>query len=175
MEKNKSFTSRANTRSLQGFVPVQVSPVSVCHCLSPTGPLCWKSRYLFLFAHGHGCSEPCGCDLCVYVCSCSVMSAPLQRLVCEEVNSKCFVPVCLTLEYTEPLQRQHLCSGQATSVFSLLLLFHHILLATSLQETLLLPSFLLSSLPSCCSCLELYHFSDSFLFQSICWDERAIV
>lgn len=159
---------RTNARSLQGFVPVQVSPVSVCHCLSPTGPLCWKSRYLFLFAHGHDCSEPCGCDLCVYVCSCSVMSAPLQRLVCEEVNSKCFVPVCLTLEYTEPLQRQHLCSGQATSVFSLLLLFHHILLATSLQETLLLPSFLLSSLPSCCSCLELYHFSDSFLFQSIC-------
>lgn len=27
MEKNKSFTSRTNARSLPGFVPVQVSPV----------------------------------------------------------------------------------------------------------------------------------------------------
>lgn len=102
------------------------------------------------------------------------MSAPLQRLVCQEVNSKCFVPVRLTLEYPEPLQRQHLCLEQAASVFSLLFLFLHILLTTSLQETLLLPSFLLSSLPSCCSCLELYHSSDSFLFQSVCQDERVI-
>lgn len=77
-----------------------------------------QDEYLFLFVHVCEGSEPCGYDLHVYVCHCSVMSAFLHSHVCQEVNSKCFVPVCLTLEYTESLQRRHLYLGQAASVFS---------------------------------------------------------
>lgn len=172
----KKAWKRGGNRSLHTGQTRESSALRVtgraCHC--PTD-LLWKSRCVPVYGSTRARTQRAVWLAATCLCLsqlCNVCSSPATCMSGSE--QQVFCSCLFDPGIHRALQRQHLCLEQAASVFSLLFLFLHILLTTSLQETLLLPSFLLSSLPSCCSCLELYHFSDSFLFHSVCQDERVI-
>lgn len=83
--------------------------VSGAHC-----PLCQWTRFCL-----HMCMTAASRVVMSSMLMCvTVMSAPLQRLVCQEVNSKCFVPVCLTLDIQSPCKDSTFARTSRLCVFS---------------------------------------------------------
>lgn len=104
------LTNSTNLRILQGFVFIETETVfyySNPNCLSLWNLKICPSLHLVVAVIYCkfwlcACLRTCPCLFLILSVLCNVC-APLQCVVHQEVTGQCFVPLCLTLECTEPL------------------------------------------------------------------------
>lgn len=175
MESKRDFTCRTNSRRVQvlyrsrfllyklvvGWTPLAPAckswraPISVCACAQLRRALWLWSTCLRLILLCNVCSSPA-----------SGTTGSEQQVFC----SCLFDPGI----YRAPAKAAPLLGTSRHCVFLSSFSFTiSCLLRLSRKRSSSLPSSFPPSLPPCCSCLKRYHFSDSFLFHSICQDKKS--